>query len=90
MITECALLIIYLRFRGILLQGRDAYEEAIQSYQLAIKYRPTLACKYTRSPIDAFAVTCLSICIHNTTHPSADEKVVPIRSYALIVHSELL
>ncbi|KAJ9582868.1 hypothetical protein L9F63_022788, partial [Diploptera punctata] len=28
---------------GILLQGREQYEEAIQSYQLAIQYRPTLA-----------------------------------------------
>jgi len=33
--------------RGILLQGREQYEEAIKSYQLAIQYRPTLACKYS-------------------------------------------
>ena len=35
--------------RGVLQQGRMQYEEAIQSYQLAIQYRPSLACKYYNS-----------------------------------------
>nr|CAD7444369.1 unnamed protein product [Timema bartmani] len=36
-------MLFYSQHTGILLQGRDQFEEAIRSYELAIQYRPTLA-----------------------------------------------
>ena len=35
----------YFLFRGILLHGRERYDEAIESYQLAVRFRPSLARK---------------------------------------------
>ena len=39
------LLALHLFFRGLLLQKQGRYEEAIQCYENAIKYRPRLAGK---------------------------------------------
>jgi len=68
-------LYFFLPSRGILLQGREQYKEAIQSYQLAIQYRPTLACKYTLLPIQSFTATRLSVCVCNVIGYSSVNNV---------------
>lgn len=37
---------LFLLFRGILYQNQQKYEDAVSSFQKAIHFRPSLACKY--------------------------------------------